>query len=288
MLWRLSAVGPADALTRANAALDAMDEPPALSWSFFEDGGPDVWRLDVLFGDDADPDGFLDTIGLSRADAEIDFTPLPEDDWVRLSLEGLPAVKAGRFIVYGEHAKTEIEPGEVGVWIEAGPAFGTGHHGTTKGCLIACDRLEREGLAPARILDLGCGTGALAIAAAKVWPEAEILASDIDPEAVTETEVNARQNGLDGRIAAFQADGFAHPELDGAHFDLIFANILAGPLQELAARLAAATADNGRAVLSGLLTEQIAAVESAYREAGMSVETTDIIDEWAILTLKRA
>jgi ribosomal protein L11 methyltransferase len=228
-LWRLTALGPAAPLKRADAALNAMDEAPALSWSLFEDGGPQTWRLDALFADQIDTGEFLALIGLSETEAEISFMPLPEEDWVRLSLAGLPAVKAGRFVVFGEHARPELDDDEIGIEIEAGPAFGTGHHGTTRGCLIACDRLHAQGLAPARVLDLGCGTGALAIAAAIVWPGAEILASDIDPEAVAETDVNAAKNGVAGRIEAFEADGFTHPKLASGRFGLIFANILAGP-----------------------------------------------------------
>lgn len=151
---------------------------------------------------------------------------------------------------------------------------------------IASDTPTRS--AAPSVLDLGCGTGALAIAAAIVWPDAEILASDIDPEAVTETDVNAAKNGAGGRIDAFEADGFAHPKLTSGRFGLIFANILAGPLQVLAAELAARLENGGRAVLSGLLTEQIEAVEAAYAQAGLVTETTDTIDEWAILTLRRA
>ncbi|WP_439633098.1 50S ribosomal protein L11 methyltransferase [Glycocaulis sp.] len=287
-LWRLLAIGPAAPLKAADASLNGWEDGPMLSWSFFEDGSEEVWRLDVLFGQQIDVEGFLDAIGLTGANIDVQFAPLPEEDWVRLSLAGLPAVKAGRFVIYGEHARRPLEPGELGIEIEAGPAFGTGHHGTTKGCLIACDRLEREGLKVARVLDLGCGTGALAIAAALVWPNADVLATDIDPEAVAETEINNAKNGVADRIQAITADGFDHPAFEGAVFDLIFANILAGPLQELARALAERLAPDGRAVLSGLLEEQIEAVEAAYRDAGLVTAHADIIDEWAILTLKGA
>lgn len=287
-LWRLLAIGPAAPMKAADAALGAMEEGPALSWSFFEDGSEEMWRLDVLFAGQIDVDAFLARIGLTPDVAEIQFAPLPEEDWVRLSLAGLPEVKAGRFVIYGEHARRTLVPGEVGIEIEAGPAFGTGHHGTTKGCLVACDRLEREGLKVARVLDLGCGTGALAIAAALVWPNADVLASDIDPEAVAETDINTAKNGVADRIEAIVADGFEHPAFEGAAFDLIFANILAGPLQVLARALADRLAPEGRAVLSGLLEGQIGAVAEAYAGAGLVVAHTDIIDEWAILTLKAA
>jgi ribosomal protein L11 methyltransferase len=287
-LWRLLAIGPAVPMKAAEATLQSMEDGPALSCSFFEDGSEEVWRLDVLFDRQIDVEAFLQSIGLDSAVADIQFAPLPDEDWVRLSLQGLPEIKAGRFVVYGEHARRALAPGETGIEIEAGPAFGTGHHGTTRGCLIACDRLEREGLQVARVLDLGCGTGALAIAAALVWPNAETLASDIDAEAVSETLANIAKNGVADRIEAIEADGFEHPAFEGASFDLIFANILAGPLQELARALAERLAPGGRAILSGLLEEQIDAVASAYSDTGLVIDHTDLIDGWAILTLKAA
>lgn len=286
-LWRLLAIGPAAPMKAADAVLNAWEDGPALSWSFFEDGSETVWRLDVLFAQQIDVDRFLGEIGLTGADIDVQFAPLPEEDWVRLSLAGLPAVKAGRFVIYGEHARGELAPGEIGIEIEAGPAFGTGHHGTTRGCLIACDRIfTSQNQDVKTVLDLGCGTGALAIAAALLWPDARILASDIDPEAVAETDINTAKNGVSSRIEAITADGFTHPAFEGAIFDLVFANILAGPLQELARALAQRLAPGGRAILSGLLEEQIAAVEAAYAEAGLVTEHTDIIEGWAILTLK--
>ncbi|MGP1273794.1 MAG: 50S ribosomal protein L11 methyltransferase [Caulobacterales bacterium] len=286
-LWRLLAIGPAAPMKAADAVLNAWEDGPALSWSFFEDGSETVWRLDVLFAQQIEVDRFLGEIGLTGADIDVQFAPLPEEDWVRLSLAGLPAVKAGRFVIYGEHARGELAPGEIGIEIEAGPAFGTGHHGTTRGCLIACDRIfASQNQEVKTVLDLGCGTGALAIAAALLWPDARILASDIDPEAVAETDINTAKNGVSSRIEAITADGFTHPAFEGAIFDLVFANILAGPLQELARALAQRLAPRGRAILSGLLEEQIAAVEAAYTEAGLFTEHTDIIEGWAILTLK--
>lgn len=287
-LWCLVATGPIAPLRAAHDRLEEMDPAPALSWSCFEEGSPDRGRLDILFGEQPRTDEVLDAIGLNGddPDMEIDFGPLPEEDWVRLSLDGLKPVVAGRFVVYGAHEKENIPSDKIAIEIEAGPAFGTGHHGTTKGCLIACDELDKEGFSPKRVLDLGCGTGVLAIAAAVVWPDAEIVGSDIDPEAVEETLVNAEKNGVAGRIGVFAADGFQHEKLD-AKFDLIFANILAGPLQDLAVQLAERLAPRGKTVLSGLLEEQIDMVEEAYAKAGLHIENTEIIDGWAILTLGR-
>jgi ribosomal protein L11 methyltransferase len=285
-LWRLEARGPMPALKTAQARLDALEGAGALAWSLFEDGSEAAGRMDVLFSAMPDAGAFAQTAGLEGAEGvEIVFGPLPEEDWVALSLEGLPSVEAGRFTVYGAHAADSLEPGRLGIEIEAGPAFGTGHHATTKGCLEAADALEREGFAPARVLDLGTGTGLLAIAAAKLWPECEILATDIDPESVAETGVNAQKNGAASRIRAVEADGFDHPALGGARFELIFANILAGPLVELAPALAAHLAPGGRVILSGLLEEQAPAVEAAYQREGLALISSGAENGWSTLVM---
>lgn len=286
-IWKFTATGPIEKVRALSSVLEEADPAPALGWSVFEDGNPETGRLDVLF---ADPDDFArlkESLPFSEEGLEVDFHPLPEEDWIRMSLEGLKPVEAGRFVIHGSHDEPELTRGQIPILIEAGPAFGTGHHGTTKGCLVACDRLYEDGLKPASLLDLGCGTGVLAIGAAKIWPDAEIVATDIDPDAVSETEDNARKNNVSGKLQIFVADGFDNEALS-RKFDLIFANILAGPLQELAEQLAVRLASDGRAILSGLLTEQIESVVKAYHEVGLSLTDTDIIEGWAILTLKHA
>ncbi|PWE17153.1 50S ribosomal protein L11 methyltransferase [Marinicauda salina] len=284
-LWRLEALGPMDALKAANDRLDAMDEPPALAWSLFEQGEPARGRLDVLFAAQPKIDAFLADIGLDRDAVDVSFGPLPEEDWVRLSLQGLAPVEAGRFVVHGAHDADKVPAEKTGILIEAGPAFGTGHHGTTKGCLIAVDRLAAKDFAPHSVLDLGCGTGALAIAAAKLWPEAVIAASDIDSEAVLETRSNAEKNGVAGHLDVFEADGFESPKLEHARFDLILANILAGPLERLARQLAERLKPGGRAILSGLLDEQAERVATAYAKAGLKVAGRESFDGWTTLVL---
>ena len=198
------------------------------------------------------------------------------------------SVEAGRFLVYGEHAVEDLTPGRIGVWIEAGPAFGTGHHATTKGCLEAVDALAGAGFSPQTVLDLGTGTGVLAIAAAKLWPDAEILAADIDEQSIAETVENAAKNGVKHRLEALVADGFHHPLFDGARFDLIFANILAGPLVELAPGLVERLAPQGRTILSGLLEEQTDRVRAAYVDQRLALEKRTILDGWATLTMVRS
>lgn len=167
-------------------------------------------------------------------------------------------------------------------------AFGTGHHGTTLGCLLAFDALLDSGLAPCPVADIGCGTAVLAMAAARVWAQ-PIIASDIDPVAVDVSEANLAANGLTGRVACVEAAGFDHPALaDAAPFGLIFANILMGPLIELAPELARALAPGGYAILSGLLNEQADDVAGAYVTAGLTVHNSSKIGEWTTLCLRKS
>ncbi|MCH8489518.1 MAG: 50S ribosomal protein L11 methyltransferase [Oceanicaulis sp.] len=283
VLWRVEARGPMAALRPVLAALDAVHEPEALSWSLFEDGSETAGRLDILCETMACAETMAATGGLEAPAISVHVAPLPEEDWVALSLKGLPLVQAGRFAVYGAHAAADLAPGLVGLEGEAGPAFGTGHHATTRGCLEAVDRIAREGFAPASVLDLGAGSGLLAIAAAKLWPRSQIVATDIDAESVAETLVNAEKNGVAPQIVSVEADGYAHPVFDARRFDLIFANILAGPLITLAQQTASHLAPGGRVILAGLLDEQAERVSDAYLAAGLTPAGTQSLDGWSIL-----
>ncbi|WP_375548138.1 50S ribosomal protein L11 methyltransferase [Oceanicaulis alexandrii] len=282
-LWRIEGRGPMPIIRAANARLDDELEPLPVSWSVFEDGSPEAGRIDILFDHQPDADAFVREIGLEPDDVDILFAPLPDEDWIAMSLEGLPSVEAGRFLVYGEHTSGDLAEGQFGLWIEAGPAFGTGHHGTTKGCLEALDKIDRSDFRPATVLDLGAGTGLLAIAAAKIWPACEILATDIDEESVIETVENAAKNGVKSRIEAVVADGFHHPVLEARSFDLIFANILAGPLITLAPGIVSRLEKGGRVILSGLLEEQSDKVEAAYDALGLKRIDKAIQDGWVTL-----
>ena len=285
-LWRLVAHADLAALKAVAARLDDADPSPALAWSVFEDGPAPAGRLDVLFQDRIDADAFRQAFGLTDENMEVDYSPMPEEDWVRLSLEGLKPVEAGRFVLYGSHDADAIPDGLIGIEIEAGPAFGTGHHGTTKGCLLAFDAMLGDGVEPKTVFDLGCGTGALAIAAAKTLPGADIVMSDIDAESVEEAARNAAKNGAKW-IEAVEADGFDHPSLAGRRFELIFANILAGPLIGLAPAITPALAPGGRVILSGLLTEQEAGVREAYEAQGLSVERREPLEGWETLIARK-
>ena len=283
-VWRLTVRGPMAPLREAGERLNEADPAPALGWSVFENEDDEsTGYIEVLFADRIDEDAFLEWTGLAHRDLEPVFMPLPEEDWIAMSLKGLPSLEAGRFLVYGAHTKDDLQPHHIGLEIEAGPAFGTGHHGTTLGCLKAMDKLEAGGLAPATLLDLGTGTGLLAVAARKLWPDAEILATDIDPVSVEETLINAEKN-----LTAFlaeTADGFDHPVFEGRTFDLIIANILAGPLIALAPQVVERLNPGGTVVLSGLLEEQADKVAAAYEAEGLRLSERGVIEGWGTLVL---
>lgn len=224
---------------------------------------------------------------LSRIVGErVNVEPLPDQDWIRQSQLGLPPVRAGRFFLYGAHDAGRVPAGVIPIRIEAGLAFGTGHHETTTLCLEAITLVARQGR-PARILDLGCGTGVLAIAAAKLWRR-RVLASDIDHVARDVTRENARTNGEGPLIHAVMADGLNSPAIRAhAPYDLILANILAGPLQQLAPALSGALARGGIAVLSGLLRDQERQVSSSYRAQGLVRRNALRKGPWSALVLER-
>ena len=211
---------------------------------------------------------------------------LPDTDWIRLSQEGLPPVRAGRFFVYGAHDAGKVPDGVIPMRIEAGLAFGTGHHETTALCLAALSDLAKK-RRYANVLDLGCGTGLLAIGAAKLWRR-PVTASDIDPVAVAVTLENAVANRAAPWVQAFIADGPAHPALQAlAPYDLILANILAGPLTRLAPSVARIVAKGGTLVLSGLLRWQENLVLSFYRPHGLTLKTIRRDGSWSALVLER-
>ncbi|MGB6229546.1 MAG: 50S ribosomal protein L11 methyltransferase [Litorimonas sp.] len=209
---------------------------------------------------------------------------LPDQDWVGLSQSGLPPIRAGRFAVHGSH-DAPPDGADFPILVDAGQAFGTGHHGTTQGCLLMLDAIATHGASPRTVLDLGTGAGILAIAAAKLFPDADVLATDIDPIAVEVAKANASPNGVAFRTVV--ADGFDAPVLRDRTFDLVIANILAAPLRGLAAEIAAATEPSGQIVLSGILDEQAEWVAEAFRDAGLSVESQPSLDGWTSLRATR-
>src|ERR1700744_2359546 len=278
-LWKASV-----ALTKAEAA----DVSAALE---LDGSAQAVLIAEEPFADGAVGEGLYteapDAEYLSRITGRtITVEPLPDQDWIRLSQEGLPPVRAGRFFVYGAHDAGTVPHGVIPIRIEAGLAFGTGHHETTALCLrVLSDLAKRRRFD--NVLDLGCGTGLLAIGAAKLWRK-PVLASDIDVVAVEVTKENARANGEAPLIRALTADGLTHPALaSGAPYDLIIANILAGPLTKLAPEIARALTPGGIAVLSGLLEWQENMVVSFYRPQGLVLRGTHRQTHWSAVTLER-
>ena len=212
---------------------------------------------------------------------------LPEVDWVAHVRRELSPVEAGRFFVHGSHDADKVPEGAEALCIEAAMAFGTGHHDTTRGCLLALDRMIAAGETPHRIADIGCGTAVLAMAAARVLPGV-VLASDIDPVAVETAQANVLANGLAGRVECLLAEGFGHPLLhDAGPYDLVFANILKQPLIELAPDMARHLAPGGQAILSGILTAQGDEVVAAYDRAGIALVRRDDLGDWTTLVVRK-
>lgn len=223
-----------------------------------------LWEVVVYFADEEEAS---ETARLLARDDMV-IAPVPDHDWVRQSLEGLAPVSAGRFFLYGSHDRNRRRDGGVSLEIDAGTAFGTGHHGTTEGCLTALDRILKQ-RHPLRCLDVGCGTGVLAIATASATKRLAV-ASDIDPEAVRVTMINAFNNRVGPLIRAVTAAGLKHPVIAGSpSFDLIFANILARPLVALAHGLSHVLAPGGHIVLSGITIDQVRWIEATYRYQGL-------------------
>lgn len=283
----------AEALPFADDAFADLDQPPTLIADEPDPAQPDDWRLHAYFADTPEP-GWLSRLAMMcparRGEPLVE--RLADTDWVTLSQAGLAPVSAGRFHVATRAHAHERRAGQLGLVIEAGLAFGTGQHATTHGCLAALDRLARAHEF-ATVLDLGTGTGVLAMAAAKRWRRARIVASDIDPVSVAVTRANVRSNGLlpgrgSGRIEVFAAPGMADARLvQRGPYDLIAANILAAPLIELAAPVSIALARGGFVVLAGLLDTQAARVTAAYAAHGLRrIHSSG--GEWPTLVLRRA
>jgi ribosomal protein L11 methyltransferase len=283
------------------ASLTLPDESTAkrvvdvLSETFFEDHAafaaferPDGrWDVTVHFAEAPDQELLRELVGRVRQNvaSTLVFDTVEAKDWVKASLDDLVPVAAGRFIVHGQHDRERVPPNRLGIEIEAALAFGTGHHGTTRGCLLLLDHVLKA-YQPRRVLDLGTGTGVLGIAAAKALHR-PVLASDIDPPSVLVAEENARLNGAGHLVDVIQATGFAAPRFakDGP-FDLVLANILANPLRQLAGPMTQHLASSAQVILSGLLTHQAPAVIAAYRARGLVPLRHLKIEGWSSLLLR--
>jgi len=282
----------ADALT---LALQLYDNPPPQAVSRFEiqapgEGQPHGWQVDAYF--DREPDVKALCFVL---DSALDFNlpafvlePTPDLNWVAISQAALAPVQAGRFLVHGRHDRSRTASGPNTIEIDAGEAFGTAHHATTILCLEAIDTWTRKKRFQ-NALDLGCGTGVLAIALARAAPSCRIIATDIDEKAVEITRFNAKNNRVGGRITSFRAQGLSNAKLQRSNqFDFILANILAGPLMELACNISIVSKTGATVVLSGLLTRQAGEVLAAYRAADFMLIEHRRLEEWSALVVKKS
>ncbi len=267
-------------------ALERLSPEPTGVGVFEEQDDSGIWQVAAYFTESPDAAG-LAVLAAAFGVEAFAVEELPETDWIAKVNRDLSPVVAGRFFVYGSHDADKVPEEAEPLLIEAAMAFGTGHHGTTLGCLKALDRLATAGFVGQNVADVGCGTAVLAMGAARIWPNT-VLASDIDEVAVDVARSNAAANGLADQIVCLEAAGFGHPELAAkAPFDLVFANILKSPLVDLAPSMGANISAGGYAILSGLLNEQADEVIAAYDAVGFGVHTHEEIGEWATLTMEK-
>ncbi len=269
-------------------ALQDLVEPPPEALTLFE-APADGWRIDAYFNELPDAD---DLRGYLAEVTGLDVPPILVEDvpalnWVAISQAALPPVVAGRFTVHGSHDISRVAQGPNAILIDAGEAFGTAHHATTYGCLTAIDRLTR-GRSFRRVLDLGCGSGVLAIGVARVLPRSAVTATDMDPTSVDVARSNIAANTAPGRITTLVATGLHHPKLRRRRkFDFIVANILADPLMRLARDIRRVITPGGKLVLSGILVPQAPSVIAAFVAQGFAIDRHDRVTGWSTLTLTR-
>ncbi|KAB7648440.1 50S ribosomal protein L11 methyltransferase [Polymorphobacter fuscus] len=283
----------AEAMPEIGDVFPDLADPPSLNVEEPDPDAPDAWVLTAYFNDEPDPALVDRIVALFPSAADVVVAPLAEADWTTMSQRDLEPVRAGRFLVHTRAHADAVRPGDIALGIEAGLAFGTGQHATTLGCLRALDRLARRRRF-ANIADLGTGTGVLALAAARRWPKARVIASDIDPVSIAVTRANLRDNKVAaghaaGQIALVVAAGMDHRLLAaGAPYDLIIANILAPPLVAISRPVSAALAPGGVLVLAGLLRSHAVRVRGAYRKHGLvPLEPQRGRGEWPCVVLTR-
>jgi ribosomal protein L11 methyltransferase len=275
-----------DAAYALATALEDLDPAPLGTGVFEIEDGSGLWEVAAYTQDRPDVAALAVLAALHGA-RPFTISEVPEQDWVSKVQRDLAPVPAGRFFVYGSHDADKVPTGTIPLLIEAAMAFGTGHHGTTLGCLLAFEDVLAAGFTDGRVLDLGCGTAVLAMAAAKVL-DGPVLASDIDPVAIDVARANVLANDLAGRVDCLVAAGFGAGEgRIAGPFDLIFANILKGPLISLAPDIAGNLAAGGYLILSGILNEQAAEVAGVYAAQGISVENSRAMGDWTTLTLRK-
>ncbi|MCC6788929.1 MAG: 50S ribosomal protein L11 methyltransferase [Hyphomonadaceae bacterium] len=277
----LTALGTLSQIRAAADELDRHDPSPADAVSWFEEK-PGRFRIEVYVPTKQDALSVEAIVGAAAPELHLKQKKVKAADWVAMSLEGLPAVRAGRFVVAGAHALMGENNGRTKIWIEASEAFGTGHHGTTWGCLMALESVLRERRVE-RVLDMGAGSGVLAIAAAKQGADA--LAIEIDHRAAAIAEINTHQNKVAPRVQVIAGDGARY--IAGKQFDLVFANILMRPLIRLAPKLVRVLEPGGTLILSGLLRQQAPLVREAYANRGLILEKQIPKEAWMTLVWRK-
>jgi ribosomal protein L11 methyltransferase len=284
----------AQARSIADLVVETFDPAETAAAAFEENAstaswGPTPWVVEVYFGHAPDEDNVRALVACAVGEelaSQIAFGRVEKKDWVASALEGLSAVRAGRFLVHGAHDRARGKPNDIAMEIEAALAFGTGHHGTTRGCLLFLDEILKK-RRPSQILDIGSGTGVLALGAALALHE-KVAAGDIDRDAVLAARKNAILNGAGPWLRPVVAKGAAHPSLNiRGHYDLILANILAKPLRLLAPSAAPLLAPGGDVVLSGLLARDVPGVLTAWAAQGLALAWRRDLDGWATLLLRR-
>lgn len=269
------------------AADQVLEDAGAVSVASFEIEPEGAWTVTALF-EGAPPARLQETLGtaLGGTGPQLAIAPVEDKDWIAETVRAFPPLAIGPFWVHGSHAAPP-DTTRIPLLIDAGIAFGSGEHATTEGCLLALAALKDEGVAPGNALDMGCGSGILAIAAARLFG-CPVLAIDIDPASARFAAEAAQANRCAGLVTALAGDGYATPAVaERGPFDLVMANILANPLIAMAPELAAAMAPGGRAILSGLLAEQAASVIAAHEAAGLTLARRSDLRGWSTLTMIR-
>ncbi len=284
-MYRVHCLLPRAEAERLSDMLANMDPSPASAVSV-EEASKVSWSLDAFCIDESLAKEAAAIIEREAPSARAAVQKLEDKDWVAVSLAGLPAVHAGPFVVAGWHELAHLEGGRIPIWIEAGPAFGTGHHGTTRGCLQSL-ALELRRKRPNRVLDIGTGSGVLALGAVK-YGAGFALGTDLDAESIRIAKENARNNRAGRKLKLLHARGAGHQAIRaGAPYDLVLANILARPLVGLAPEIARLVAKGGRVILSGLLTHQEPQVKAAYAGQGLRLVNRRRLNGWSTLTYAR-